>query len=410
MTDRVIDIKDYDYDLPEDRIAKFPPSERGSSKLLYWNGTPCAARFCDAAHYLPEGSTLVFNNTRVIRARLVFFKPSGARIEIFCLEPHNPSDHERAFAATGCCEWMCMVGNSRKWKEGALECRFNHNGTEHILKAERVAVTDKEHTVRFKWDDDTLSFGRLLEMLGRIPIPPYLNRDSCEEDNTRYQTVYSRVEGSVAAPTAGLHFTDAIMESIRSAGHPTTEVTLHVGAGTFLPVKSDNAAMHPMHTEHFSVTLDTVEMLIRALSSGGVIAVGTTTVRTLESLPAIGYRIIKEGDPCCHRTIGQWECYHIDHALDGTSLLQAVADHMRRDGVQRLDCSTRIMITPPYKWRVVRGMFTNFHQPQSTLLLLVSALIGPAWRDIYRFAADNGFKFLSYGDSSLLIPPSDPCL
>ncbi|MDE7134467.1 MAG: S-adenosylmethionine:tRNA ribosyltransferase-isomerase, partial [Rikenellaceae bacterium] len=283
-------------------------------------------------------------------------------------------------------------------------------GTEHILQAERVAVTDKEQVIRFSWNDHTITFGQLLEMLGRIPIPPYLNRDSCEEDNTRYQTVYSRVEGSVAAPTAGLHFTDAIMESIRAAGHPTAEVTLHVGAGTFLPVKSDNAALHPMHTEHFSITLHTVEMLVRALSSGGVIAVGTTTVRTLESLPAIGSRIIKEGDPCCHRTIGQWECYHIDDALDGATLLQAMADHMRRDGVQRLDCSTRIMITPPYKWRVVRGMFTNFHQPQSTLLLLVSALIGPAWRDIYRFAADNGFRFLSYGDSSLLIPPSDPCL
>lgn len=403
MTDRVIDIKDYDYDLPEDRIAKFPPSERGSSKLLYWNGTPCAARFCDAAHYLPEGSTLVFNNTRVIRARLVFFKPSGARIEIFCLEPHNPSDHERAFAATGCCEWMCMVGNSRKWKEGALECRFNHNGRSRSVTAERVAITDKEQTVRFKWDDDTLSFGQLLEMLGHIPIPPYLNRDSCEEDNTRYQTVYSRIEGSVAAPTAGLHFTDAIMESIRSAGHPTTEVTLHVGAGTFLPVKSDNAAMHPMHTEHFSVTEKTIEKLIAGY--GNIIAVGTTSVRTLESLPVLGYRILTDGDPHCDRVIGQWESYGIDETTDGLTLLKTLADHMRRHRLDRIDGSTRIMITPPYRWRVVRGMFTNFHQPQSTLLLLVCALIGPAWRELYRYAMDNDFRFLSYGDSSLLIPP-----
>ncbi len=284
-----------------------------------------------------------------------------------------------------------------------LTTRFVHEGGEHTLTAERVGADGKEQIVRFTWSDPEMTFGQMLETLGRIPIPPYLNRESCESDNTRYQTVYSRVEGSVAAPTAGLHFTAETMDDLRRRGHPIAEVTLHVGAGTFLPVKEENAARHTMHTEHFSVSLDNVDKLI----AGGdnVIAVGTTTVRTLESLPVLGYRVLHEGDPHCERAIGQWESYDIDPAVDGRTLLEALAGHMHSHGLKSIDAATRIMITPPYRWRVVRGMFTNFHQPQSTLLLLVCALIGPAWREAYDFAMRSGFRFLSYGDSSLLIPP-----
>ena len=403
MTDRKIDIKDFDYELPEERIAKFPTPRRGDSKLLFWDGSPHAASFDKAHEFLPDGCTLVFNDTKVIRARLLCYKESGARIEIFCLEPRYPADYERAFAATGTSQWSCMVGNLRKWKEGVLTARFTHDGSEHTLTAERIGQEGKEQIVRFTWSDPEMTFGRLLETLGRIPIPPYLNRESCESDNTRYQTVYSRAEGSVAAPTAGLHFTDETIDALRRKGHPTAEVTLHVGAGTFLPVKEENAADHPMHTEHFSVTEKTIEKLIAGY--GNIIAVGTTSVRTLESLPVLGYRILTDGDPHCDRVIGQWESYGIDETTDGLTLLKTLADHMRRHRLDRIDGSTRIMITPPYRWRVVRGMFTNFHQPQSTLLLLVCALIGPAWRELYRYAMDNDFRFLSYGDSSLLIPP-----
>ena len=405
MTDREINIKDYDYELPEERIAKFPPAKRGDSKLLFWDGAPHCSHFDNIEDFLPEGATLVFNNTKVIRARLMFFKDSGARIEIFCLEPHAPADYERAFAATDSAEWICMVGNLRKWKEGALKTEFTHEGVTHTLSAERVGATEKEQIVRFTWSNRSLTFGQMLELLGRIPIPPYLNRESREEDNTRYQTVYSKFEGSVAAPTAGLHFTDEMLERLSRNGHPMAEVTLHVGAGTFLPVKSENAAEHHMHVEHFSVRKETVKKLIDGY--GNIIAVGTTSVRTLESLPALGYRIMKNGSADYDRTIGQWESYDIPENIGGKELLESLYERMDTDGMDKIECSTRIMITPPYKWRVIRGMFTNFHQPQSTLLLLVSALIGDGWRDMYRFAMDNGFRFLSYGDSSLLLPPKE---
>ena len=399
---RHIDINDFDYPLPDERIAKFPLAERSDSQLLiYRNGEIAKSHFCSLAEHLPAGSMLVFNNTRVIRARLIMHKESGARIEVFCLEPHSPSDYEHAFTVKGCCEWSCIVGGVKKWKQGEIAINFDYEGTPSSLRATLVERGAREHIVRFEWDLD-LTFGQLLEYLGRIPIPPYLNRDSEAIDLTRYQTVYSKFEGSVAAPTAGLHFTDAMIEQMRATGFEFGEVTLHVGAGTFLPVKSDNAAEHPMHTEHFEVTLSLLERLLAHESD--VTAVGTTSVRTLESLPVLAWRIHQSGNPDVDRTIGQWEAYDIPAEYSGREVLEELIAYMRREGVERLKASTQIMITPlGFRFRIVKRIITNFHQPKSTLLLLVSAYLGDDWRRMYDYALENDFRFLSYGDSSLLI-------
>ena len=399
--ERHIDINQFDYDLPDERIAKFPLAERSASKLLvYRNGAISESRFDRLGEELPEGAMLVFNNTKVIRARIIMHKPSGARIEVFCLEPHAPADYERAFAVKGKCAWSCIVGNLKKWKEGALVIDFTLDGTPQQLRAYRTGTGGREQIVRFEWEAD-LTFGELLELLGRIPIPPYLNRDSQQIDYTRYQTVYSKFEGSVAAPTAGLHFTPELIASLGAAGVEFEEVTLHVGAGTFLPVKDDDACRHAMHTEHFEIRRTTVERLLRRW--GHIVAVGTTSVRTLESLAALGYRIVRDGEPDPERVVGQWEIYDIPDGLDGRELLAALADYMERERLQKIKTSTRIMIMPGYRFRAVNSLITNFHQPKSTLLLLVSAFIGEDWRRAYRYALDNGFRFLSYGDSSLLI-------
>lgn len=399
---RHIDINDFDYPLPDERIAKFPLAERSDSQLLiYRNGEISKSHFRTLAEHLPAGSMLVFNNTRVIRARLIMHKESGARIEVFCLEPHSPSDYERAFAVKGECEWSCIVGGVKKWKQGQIAINFDYEGTPSSLRATLVERGAREHIVRFEWDVD-LTFGQLLEYLGRIPIPPYLNRDSETIDLTRYQTVYSKFEGSVAAPTAGLHFTDEMIEQMRATGFEFGEVTLHVGAGTFLPVKSDNAAEHEMHTEHFEVTLSLLE---RLLAHGcDVTAVGTTSVRTLESLPVLAWRIRQGGSPDAERTIGQWEAYDIAAEYSGCDVLEELISYMKREGMERLKASTQIMITPlGFRFRIVRRIITNFHQPKSTLLLLVSAYLGDDWRRMYQYALENDFRFLSYGDSSLLI-------
>lgn len=399
---RHIDIEDFNYDLPDERIAKFPLAERSSSKLLvYRNGSIDEAHFRDIASYLPEGALLVFNNTRVVRARLVMHKESGARIEVFCLEPHAPADYERAFQQRETSEWSCIVGNLKKWKEGEVAIRFEHEGAEHSLRAEIVERGTREHIVRFRWSADC-TFGELLETLGRIPIPPYLNRDSEDIDNTRYQTVYARYEGSVAAPTAGLHFTEELMASMRDRGFGFEGVTLHVGAGTFLPVKAENAAEHPMHTEHFSITRATIEHLEQ--SYGRIVAVGTTSVRTLESLAALAWRIRQSGTPDTERVVGQWELYDIEESFDGKAVLTTLRDYMRSNDIEQLKAATQIMITPlGYRFRVVRYIVTNFHQPKSTLLLLVSAYVGDDWHRIYDYALAHDFRFLSYGDSSLLM-------
>lgn len=398
---RQIDINDFDYPLPDERIAKFPLAERTSSKLLiYHNGTIRQSHFRDIAEELPKGTMLVFNNTRVVRARMVMHKASGARIEVFCLEPHHPADYERAFAIKGECSWSCIVGNLKKWKEGEVGIDFDYNGEPHTLRAAIVERGTREHIVRFRWSADC-TFGELLEALGRIPIPPYLNRDSEEIDNTRYQTVYARFEGSVAAPTAGLHFTPELITSMRDAGYSFEEVTLHVGAGTFLPVKDDNAAEHNMHTEHFSVSLTAVENLLRNI--GRITAVGTTSVRTLESLTALAYRIHRDGTPDIERTVGQWELYDIPAEFTGRDALATLRDYMTANGLAQLKAATQIMITPlGYRFRIVSYIVTNFHQPKSTLLLLVSAYVGDDWHKIYDYALAHDFRFLSYGDSSLL--------
>lgn len=399
--ERYFDITEFSYPLPEERIAKFPLADRAQSKLLvYERGRISEDRFSSLADRLPEGSMLVFNNTKVIRARLVFRKETGARIEIFCLEPHDPADYERAFAARDTTRWTCIVGNLKKWKEGPLHIDFPWEGAAYRLSARIEAEQGKERIVRFDWDAP-MGFGQLLETLGRIPIPPYLGRESEESDNTRYQTVYSKFEGSVAAPTAGLHFTPEIIGALHAQGHPTEEVTLHVGAGTFLPVKARNAADHDMHTEHFEITRSAIGRMIGRI--GSITAVGTTSMRTLESLGALGYRTLRDGTPDAQRTVGQWEIYDTPEELDGRTLLEALYNWMERRGTEKLKASTRIMIAPGYRFRIANSLITNFHQPQSTLLLLVSAFIGDDWKNVYDYALGHDFRFLSYGDSSLLI-------
>ena len=399
--DRHIDINSFDYDLANERIAKFPLAERSASKLLvYDNGSISQSRFASVADHLPDGAMLVFNNTRVVRARIVMHKASGARIEVFCLEPHNPADYERAFAMRGESEWSCVVGNLKKWKEGEVAIDFELDGVSHRLAAEIVERGTREHIVRFRWSAD-LSFGELLELLGRIPIPPYLNRDSEEIDNSRYQTVYAKYEGSVAAPTAGLHFTPELIAEMRGKGFGFEEVTLHVGAGTFLPVKDENAAEHPMHTEHFSVTRSTISQLRKNI--GKIVSVGTTSVRTLESLSALAWRIRTTGEAECERVVGQWELYSIPEEFTGEEALSTLEEYMASRDLGQLKASTQIMITPlGYRFRIVKYIITNFHQPKSTLLLLVSAYVGEDWHRIYDYALENDFRFLSYGDSSLL--------
>ena len=399
--ERHIDINDFNYNLPDERIAKFPLAERSSSKLLiYEDGNIAESNFRNVADYLPAGAMLIFNNTRVVRARIVMHKASGARIEVFCLEPHNPADYERAFAIKGESEWSCIVGNLKKWKEGEVGIDFEYNGEEHRLRAEIVERGTREHIVRFRWSAE-ITFGQLLETLGRIPIPPYLNRDSEELDNTRYQTVYARFEGSVAAPTAGLHFTPELIAAMREKGFSFEEVTLHVGAGTFLPVKDDDAAQHAMHTEHFIIRRATLENIL--LNAGNIVAVGTTSVRTLESLTALAWRIRECGTPNEKRVVGQWELYDIPAAFGCKEVAETLIGYMRDNGLEQIKAATQIMITPlGYHFRIVNYIITNFHQPKSTLLLLVSAYVGDNWKRIYDYALANDFRFLSYGDSSLL--------
>ncbi len=403
MTPDSIDIDNYNYQLPDERIAKFPLASRSDSKLLIFrNGDIEQSHFRSLGDFLPQGAMLVFNNTRVIRARLIMHKESGARIEVFCLEPHSPADYEHAFSVRGECEWSCIVGNLKRWKQGEIFIDFDFDGQSHRLAAQIIERGTHEHIVRFNWSLP-ISFGELLEHLGRIPIPPYLNRESQEIDYSRYQTVYSKFEGSVAAPTAGLHFTPELIEQLtQSRNISFEEVTLHVGAGTFLPVKEGDATQHPMHTEHFEITLPALERL--ASHHGLITAVGTTSVRTLESLSALAWRIEMSGDPDTERVVGQWELYDIPAHFDGARVLEVLIDYMRTRGLSQLKASTQIMITPlGYNFRIVKYIITNFHQPKSTLLLLVSAYVGEAWNEIYDYALSHDFRFLSYGDSSLLM-------
>ena len=401
--ERHIAIDDFDYDLPEARIAKFPLPERSASKLLvYDRGAIGERRFAELGEVLPAGSLLVFNNTRVIRARIIMHKPSGARVEVFCLEPHDPADYERAFAAKRCTEWSCIVGNAKKWKEGFVEIAFEYGGRPHTLRACQTGPAGRERIVRFEWTADA-TFGQLLEHLGRIPIPPYLNRESEAIDNDRYQTVYARFEGSVAAPTAGLHFTPEVLAAIDARGIGREELTLHVGAGTFKPVKSETIEGHEMHTEFISVRRSSIERIKNNL--GKIIAVGTTSVRTLESLYYMGVTLASNPDATAEELIvKQWMPYdEMNNKLTAGEALQNILDYLDRHQADKLVTATRIIIAPGYEFKIVRGIVTNFHQPKSTLLLLISAFVKGDWKNIYDYALGHEFRFLSYGDSSLLL-------
>lgn len=440
-------IEDYNYPLPDERIAKYPLAKRDTSKLLvYRDGQVSEDVFAHVGEYLPTNSLLIYNNTRVIQARLEFYKnavqefrnsgvtseqaqgatkPStplnnevtrGARIEIFCLEPLSPHDYQLALGATDGCTWKCMIGNAKKWKSGALSLTTTlSSGQEVTLFAEKGEQTGNTFAVRFWWNtpafnlspltsNQNISFAEILDAVGELPIPPYLNRKTEESDKTTYQTVYSRIKGSVAAPTAGLHFTDEVLDGLRAKGVQTAEVTLHVGAGTFQPVKVANANDHTMHTEIIAVPRATIQTLIANL--GHVVAVGTTSMRTLESLYFLGaqlYALCSTPDtPHAALSVAQFEPYEREYTLTTQQALQAIVDYLDSTNQDVLHAETQIMIKPGYQFHVVDQLITNFHQPKSTLLLLVSAFVGGDWHTIYDYALAHDFRFLSYGDSSIL--------
>lgn len=428
---RQIEIKDYDYPLPDERIAKYPLAERDQSKLLVFNH-PAAHEacqieehhFCQLPSLLPEGSMIVFNNTKVIQARLHFHKPTGGVVEVFCLEPEAPKDYQQSFASEYECTWTCLVGNSKKWKEGPLSLSVNMpDGQLVTLYCERAGSLGPSQKIRFYWDQpgvgETVSFAQLLDAMGELPIPPYLNRATEEKDKETYQTVYSRIKGSVAAPTAGLHYTPQVLSQLEQKGIDLQYLTLHVGAGTFKPVKSETIEGHDMHTEFISVPRSVIEHILdflnsplSTLHSPLLVATGTTSVRTLESLYYIGeklaaytdYSQVHPEDLIVH----QWEPYDASHSLATADALQQILSYLNATGQENLVTATQILIAPGFTFRLVEAIVTNFHMPQSTLLLLVSAFVdgeslqGEHWHEIYRYALSHEFRFLSYGDSSLL--------
>lgn len=424
MDTKHIKISDYNYDLPDERIAKFPIAQRDHSKLLvYKHGEVSDDVFHHLPTYLPQGALMIFNNTKVIQARLHFRKETGALIEVFLMEPAEPTDYELMFQTTGHCSWLCMIGNLKKWKEGSLKHDFEIKGHKLTLSAtmrrgdalgseaqEMVAKGGgTNYWVDFDWDNDKVSFAEILEAVGELPIPPYLNRKTEESDKTTYQTVYSKIKGSVAAPTAGLHFTDAVLKDLDAHGIDREEVTLHVGAGTFKPVKSLEIEGHQMHTEYIVVHRRSLEKLIK--HECRVIAVGTTSVRTIESLYYMGVHLLKHpeaNEEDLH--VNQWDPYELSedgNLVDGITpmqAIQAIIDYLDRNGLEALHSSTQIIIAPGYQYKIVKMLVTNFHQPQSTLLLLVSAFLKGDWKKVYDYALSHDFRFLSYGDSSLLIP------
>lgn len=394
-----IHIEDYNYNLPDERIAKYPLSDRDASKLLLYKGAPEEKLFRNISEYLPENSMMVFNDTKVVPARLHFQRETGAHIEIFCLEPVCPNEYVSMFAETRRCRWKCIVGNVKRWKNDILHLYNPLNDTAidtMNLRAELIERSGETSVVEFSWTDGA-PFSRVLEVCGSVPIPPYLNRDTEELDLERYQTLYARFRGSVAAPTAGLHFTENVLESIRSQGIDTETVCLHVGAGTFLPVKSSLVSEHTMHREPFVVSLAFLEKLVSL--KGSLIAVGTTSVRTLESLYYVGVKCIENGFP---GDVSQWEPYSREYTYTLSDSLNAIIKYLKDNEMYELKVGTEIIIVPGFRFRVVDVLVTNFHQPQSTLLLLISAFVGGDWKAIYDYALNNQFRFLSYGDSSLL--------
>ncbi len=397
-------MKEYEYDLPEDRIAKFPLSGRDQSKLLFYQqGKISETQFHQLPDLLPQGPLLVFNNTKVIQARMHFRKETGAWIEVFCLEPHRPADYAQSFQSRERVSWWCLIGNLKKWKEGPLVRELtvlNKKIRLSVIKGER---SDTCHQVTFSWDDPEITFADILDAIGELPIPPYLNRETEESDKETYQTVYSRIEGSVAAPTAGLHFTPQVLQELSDRGVESAELTLHVGAGTFKPVKTEDIAAHTMHTEWFSVSLNMIQRLIA--HKGEAIAVGTTSVRTLESLYYMGLMLFQNPDSTLENlSVSQWQPYQVQDSIGPVQALECVREYMVRHKLEVLHSRTQIMIAPGFRYHIVKAMITNFHQPKSTLLLLVSAFVNGNWKGIYDYALTHDFRFLSYGDSSLLIP------
>ena len=414
-------ISEYNYPLPDERIAKFPLTERDHSKLLlYKHGKVSEDFFYNLPKHLPTGALMVFNNTKVIQARMHFRKETGALIEVFLMEPAQPTDYELMFQTNHECAWFCMVGNLKKWKEGSLIRAFEIKGQKLTLTATMDSSKVQEqlggtnHWIRFEWDNESISFAEILEAVGELPIPPYLNRATEESDKETYQTVYSKIKGSVAAPTAGLHFTDKVLNALDEHGVDREELTLHVGAGTFKPVKSKEIEGHSMHTEFVVVRRQTLEKLL--MHACQAVAVGTTSVRTLESLYYMGVKLALSSDMAekdLH--VNQWEPYDLPHNAEGLvevdgkavtaeEAIRQLLDYLDKDGLNVLHSSTQIIIAPGYTYKIVKALVTNFHQPQSTLLLLVSAFVKGDWRKVYDYALSHDFRFLSYGDSSLLIP------
>lgn len=421
MDTKNIHISDFDYNLPDERIAKFPLKEREHSKLLIYNhGQVSEDIFYNITKHLPKGALMVFNNTRVIQARIHFRKSTGALIEVFLMEPADPTDYELMFQTTGHCAWLCMVGNLKKWKDGPLERDFEIHGQKLTLTVtmDRSRTTEKSggtnYWVNFDWDNPSVSFAEILDAVGELPIPPYLNRKTEDSDKTTYQTVYSKIKGSVAAPTAGLHFTEKVLHDIDDYGIQRDELTLHVGAGTFKPVKSEEISGHNMHTEYIVVHRHTFERLLA--HDCKAIAVGTTSVRTLESLYYMGVKLVTNPDATEEELhVNQWEPYDLPHNDEGLVIvdgkpvsvrqsIQNILDYLDRDNLEALHSSTQIIIAPGYTYKIVKILVTNFHQPQSTLLLLVSAFVHGDWRRIYDYALGHGFRFLSYGDCNLIMP------
>ncbi len=395
-----IHIEDYHYDLADERIAKYPLQERDKSKLLsYKDGKISEHIFSEITDIIDPESMIIFNETKVVPARLHFVRESGAHIEIFCLNPFEPKEYNLAFATTYKCSWNCVVGNIKRWKDEYIYL-YNPNNDETIkllsLKAKLLGRTEKSAIVEFEWQGD-YSFSEVLDMAGSIPIPPYLNRDTEEIDKERYQTLYAHIAGSVAAPTAGLHFSASVLDKLKELNFDIEKLCLHVGAGTFLPVKSSDVSEHIMHREPFVISLDLLEKLRNKNKS--LIAVGTTSVRSLESIYYIGVSVIENGDI---QDVSQWQAYEREYTYSTNEALDALIDYMKKRQIKELSVGTQIIIVPGFKFRLVDVLVTNFHQPESTLILLVSAFVGGNWREIYNYALEHDFRFLSYGDSSVL--------
>jgi S-adenosylmethionine:tRNA ribosyltransferase-isomerase len=392
-------ISAYTYDLPDHRIAKYPLEKRDRSKLLvYKDNSISHTLFSSLPGILPDDSLLVFNNSKVIRARMKFRKETGAIIEVFCLEPVEPVDVQQAFETTERTRWKCIVGNAKKWKSGTLSKEIAANNEKAMIEIRKVEQDGQSFIIEFSWNNPKLSFADIMQNTGTVPIPPYLNRSPEKIDDTRYQTVYSKPKGSVAAPTAGLHFTNEILDRLKNNGIKTLNVTLHVGAGTFRPVQTESIAGHDMHTEHFVIERDALKTIISNLNN--IVAVGTTSVRTLESLYWLGVKLLNNED--IKDGVGQWDPYNYDDTAGTEESLTALLRFMEKNKLEYFNSKTAIIIVPGYEFRLVKTLITNFHQPKSTLLLLIGAFIGDDWKKVYAYALNNDFRFLSYGDSSIL--------